>query len=316
MSSAESISLLGFVRTPILVGDPDGCIVYANPTFCSAFCDAGDDPVGQPLAMVFGGGAREAVLSATASVLEAGQPARLQIREAGRGYSGLASPIEAEDDRVGVIMVLLEERSNEEHLASLAEEVATPLADALQSLQLAASQLHEILLDEQRDLLARSTRAIEESQRWLRELQAAARGGKRPQGRFDVGSLIMKVADRARQDLGEGLDLEVVMPPNLPRVVGTPAVFERLLGQLVRDRLAESRPDAPMTLLARSLGGEGARGVLVSLVDAPEPTRRQSTGYPPELVQEGMQAMGGEAVCVEDSLIGRVTAMRLAVASV
>ena len=59
MSSAEGISLLAHLQTPLLVGDPDGYIVYANPTFRDRFCTAGQDPVGQPLAMVFGGGARE-----------------------------------------------------------------------------------------------------------------------------------------------------------------------------------------------------------------------------------------------------------------
>ena len=116
MSSAEGISLLAHLETPILVGDPDGRIVYANPSFRSRFCQAGEDPMGQPLAMVFGGGAREVVLTATAGVLQRGQTARIQIREGAYGYTGLASPIEAEDDRVGVVMVLLEEQSSEDYL--------------------------------------------------------------------------------------------------------------------------------------------------------------------------------------------------------
>jgi hypothetical protein len=315
MSAAESISLLGYVRTPVLVGDPDGLIVYANPSFRAVFCAMDDDPVGQPLAMVFGGGAREVVLSATASVLERGQPARLQIREAGHGYTGLASPIEAEDDRVGVIMVLLEEQSNEEHLTGLTDEVAGPIAEALQSIQAMSAQMHDILLDDQRELMERGLRSIEDAQKWLRELQVAVRGGKAQQGRFDVAGALMRVADRAQQDLGSGVDFEILMPPNLPRVAGTSVVFERMLGQLVRQRLAEAREGQPMTLLARTLGGEPARSVLVSLVDVPDTELRQSTGLPPESLQQAMVAMGGESICVEDSLIGRVTSLRLAIAS-
>lgn len=315
MSTAASISLLGYLDTPILVGDPQGCIVYANRSFCSVFCEEGDDPVGRPLATIFGGGAREVVLSATASVLERGQSTRLQLREAGRGYAGLASPIEAEENHVGVIMVLLEEHSNEDMLAGLSDEVAAPLAAALHSVQLASSQLQEILLDEQRELLDGGLRSIEEAQRRLRELHQTVRGGKRQQGRFDVGSVVLRVADRARQDFGDALDLETLIPPNLPRVAGSPAVFERLLGQLLRTRLGESRAEGSLTLLARTLAGDPARGVLVSLVDAPDAARRESTGNPPELVAQGMLAMGGEAICVEDSVIGRVTSMRLATAS-
>ena len=108
MSAAEEISLLGYLQTPILVGDPDGCVVYANPTFRERFCAFEDDPVGEPLALVFGGGAREVVLTATAEVLQRGQATRLQIREAGHAYTGLCSPIEADDYRVGVVIVMLE----------------------------------------------------------------------------------------------------------------------------------------------------------------------------------------------------------------
>ena len=135
MSTAEGVSLLAHLKTPVLVGDPDGRIVYANPSFRSRFCEAGDDPMGQPLAMVFGGGAREVVLKATAEVLQRGQSARLQIREGSYGYLGLASPIEAEDDRVGVVMVLLEEQSNEDYLTGLADEVAEPINRAIEAMQ-------------------------------------------------------------------------------------------------------------------------------------------------------------------------------------
>lgn len=315
MSAAESISLLGYVQTPILVGDPEGRIVYANPAFCSIFCADAEDPIGRPLAMVFGGGAREAMLSATASVLEGGRSARLQLREAGHGYTGLASPIDAEDDRVGVIMVLLEEPSNEDQLGGLVEEVAAPLGEALESLRVASSELRGVLTERQHDLLEGSRGSLEEAHEWLRELQRAMRGGKRAQGRFDVAGVILRVADRLRQELGEDLDLEVLMPPDLPRIVGTPAVLERLLSQLVRMRLGESRTGEPMTLLARRLDAEGAGSVLVSLVDRPDASRRQGTGHPPEMLQQGLLALGGESICVEDSLIGRVTSMRLTVAA-
>ena len=105
------------------------------------------------------------------------------------------------------------------------------------------------------------------------------------------------------------------LPPNLPRVSGTTVVFERLLTQLVRQRIAEAKSDEPLTILARSFGGEEPRGVLVSLVDIPDSSRRNATGHPPEVVQQGMASMGGEVICVEDSSAGRVTLMRLAVAN-
>jgi nitrogen-specific signal transduction histidine kinase len=316
MSTAEDISLLAHLQTPILVGDPDGCIVYANPAFRDRFCQADEDPMGQPLAMVFGGGAREVVLTATAEVLERGQPARLQIREGEYGYAGLASPIEAEDDRVGVVMVLLEEQSSEDCLTGLADEIGEPIMEAIQALQGFSQNLAGRLGDEEQAILARGMRSIETAQKWLRELHVAIRGGKPQQGRFDVTNSILRVAERVTNESETKVDLEVLMPPNLPRVAGTTVVFERLLTQLVRQRIEEAKADQPLTLLARTLGGDEPRGVLVSLVDVPDSSRRNATGHPPDAVQQGVASMGGEVVCVEDSSAGRVTLMRLTVANV
>lgn len=315
MSTAEGISLLAHLQTPILVGDPDGCIVYANPSFRDRFCQADEDPMGQPIAMVFGGGAREVVLTATAEVLERGQPARLQLREGDYGYIGLASPIEAEDDRVGVVMVLLEEQSDEDYLTGLADEIGDPIAKAMQTLQGLSQSLGSRLGDEQQAIFERGLRSIETAQKWLRELQVALRGGKPQRGRFDISNSILRVAERLTNDTEIQLDLEVLMPPNLPRVAGTSVVFERLLTQLVHQRIDEAKSDEPLTLLARTLGGHQPRGVLVSLVDIPDPSRRNATGQPPEAVQQGVASMGGEVLCVEDSSAGRVTSIRLEIAN-
>ena len=315
MSAPEEISLLGYLQTPILVGDPDGYIVYANPTFREHFCGPDDDPVGQPLALVFGGGAREVVLTATAQVLQRGKAARLQIREGGHAYTGLCSPIEAEHDRVGVVMVMLEEHSHEEQLTGLADEVGEPISEALRSLQKLSQQLQGALHDDQRQLLERSLQSMESAQRWMRELSGALRGGKIQQGRFDVANAVLRVAERMQQDGDRRIDLQVLMPPNLPRVTGTTVVFERLLSQLLRQRLDEGKPNSPLTLLARCMGVDGSKGVLVSVVDTPDPNRRIGTGHPPESVRHGIVQMGGEAVCVEDSRMGRVTSMKLQVAA-
>jgi len=315
MSQAEEISLLGFVDTPILVGDPDGCIVYANRSFRRCFGVDGDDLMGQPLAMVFGGGARELVLSVTASVLQQGRAARLQIREAGIGFTGLASPIEAEDDRVGVIMVLLEEDSNEEHLSVMIEEVSSPLSAALKNLQALTPPIAARVTETQRESYEDALQSLDEAQSSLRELHLVVRGGKPKQGRFDVSAAIMRVAERVNREHLDEVGVRVLMPPNLPRVVGTGPTFERLLASLLRQRIDEGKEGQPLTLLARTMGDDEQQGVLVSLVDVPDAERRTGTGLPPESVQQGIMTMGGEAICVEDSMLGRVTSLRLAVAS-
>ena len=316
MRTAEENSLLGFLKTPILVGDPEGCIVYANPSFRSCFCPDGEDPMGQPLAMVFGGGAREAVLSATATVLDRGQAARLQLREGGSAYSGLASPIEAEDDRVGVVMVLLEDQFIDGHLTLLANEIAKPLTEALKSLQALAPEVSGRLRERHRELLERTLGALENAQKAMLELRLVIRGGKPKQGLFDVSGAITRVAERSARENSDEISLEVLVRPNLPRVVGTAAAFERLISQLLRQRADEGKQGQRLTLLARTLGGDDVSGVLVSLVDSPDSTRREPTGLPPQGLTQGIAAMGGETICVEDSAIGRVTSMRLAITTV
>jgi hypothetical protein len=265
--------------------------------------------------MVFSGGAREAVLSATVTVLDRGQAARLQIREGGRGYSGLASPIEAEDDRVGVVMVLLEEQSIDDHLMALADEIGEPLTEALKSLQTLAPEVSGRLRRRHRELLAGAMGSLEDAQKSVRELNLVLRGGKPKQGRFDVSGSIMRVAERSAREHGDDVNLEVLMPPNLPRVMGNASAFERLIGELLEQRAEEAHQGQRLTLLARALGGEELSGVLVSLVDSPDSTRRDPTGLPPEGLVQGIAAMGGETICVEDSTIGRVTSMRLAIAA-
>lgn len=316
MSHAEEISLLGHLDTPILVGDPEGHVVYANPCFRRRFCGDGGDPTAQSIANVFGGGAREAVLKVMADVLERGRAARLQIREGGVGYVGLASPIEAQDDRVGVVMVMLEEQSNEDHLSGLAEEIAEPIQES----QRALARLLEpggaaSVGEEQRAQVEQGLHALETAQKWLRELQLAIRGGKAQQSRFDVAASVLRTVDRVRGETERDLELELLMPPNLPRALGSSTTFERALLQVVRQRLAEAHLDRPITLLARALGADGSRGVIVSIVDAPDPARRGNSGLPPETLLQVVRAMGGDVACVEDSLLGRATSIRLTAAS-
>lgn len=315
MSQAEQISLLGFVDTPILVGDPDGCIVYANPSFRRYFEVSGDDSMGQPLATVFSGGARELVLSVTASVLQRGQAARLQIREAGIGFIGLVSPIEAEDNRVGVIMVLLEEISNDDDLPALIEDISLPLASSLKDLQALIEPVSARVNEAQREKYEEALKSLEDAQNSLRELHLVVRGGKPKQGHFDASAAVVRVVERVSRQQADEVEIQVLIPPNLPRAVGAGAAFERLLSSLLTQRIDDGKDGLPLTLLARRMGDGDTGSILISLVDVPDQACRKSTGLPPESLQQGIAAMGGESICVEDSMLGRVTSMQLSIAN-
>ena len=125
----SSRSLIDFLHTPILVGDAEGRAVYANPSFERDFEVDAQNVVGLPLANLFDGGGREAVLSAVAEVCQGGSedPARFGVRVGERGYLGIASPVEAEAGRVGVILLLTREPRGEGRLQSFRREILAPL---------------------------------------------------------------------------------------------------------------------------------------------------------------------------------------------
>ena len=94
MSDAQGQSLLNFLDTPLLVGDPEGRVVFANDAFVRQLTPDGVAPQGDPLASLFAGGGREAVLASVAEVCAKGESVKFRIREGGRGYLAMASPIQ------------------------------------------------------------------------------------------------------------------------------------------------------------------------------------------------------------------------------
>lgn len=130
--TAQSKSLLDFLDAPVVVGDPDGRAVYVNPAFERCFDTSREVARAKPLAQLFEGGGREAVLMAVAQVCEGSSPVRFRLREGDVGWAALASPIEAEQGRVGVLILLTEElhvtdlgpvlqRGVEEHLDEIGQ---------------------------------------------------------------------------------------------------------------------------------------------------------------------------------------------------
>ena len=65
----SSGTLLAFLDAPVVVGDPEGRAAYVNPAFETRFAVASAAATGAPLASLFDGGVREAVLRAVAGHL-------------------------------------------------------------------------------------------------------------------------------------------------------------------------------------------------------------------------------------------------------
>ena len=128
MSDAQGQSLLDFLDAPVLVGDPEGRIIFANDAFVRELCTNGELPNGEPLASLFAGGGREAVLASVAEVCSKGESVKFRLREAGKGYLALASPIHSEESRVGVIIVLTDEPDVDGRLLDFHREISKGFA--------------------------------------------------------------------------------------------------------------------------------------------------------------------------------------------
>ncbi|MDH3519972.1 MAG: PAS domain-containing protein [Myxococcales bacterium] len=175
MSAKEPRSLMDFIAAPVLVGDPDGRVVYVNPAFESEFHVTRSDVRGVPLAGLFEGGAREAMLDAVARVFGGSTPSRFRIRESGSGYLALASPVEADEGRVGVVILLTVEASVEDRLLTFRREILEPLDDLASCLAEISEQTGGRRGDKFRLLIADGVRALARMRKWAESIAADLR---------------------------------------------------------------------------------------------------------------------------------------------
>ncbi len=175
---AGSRSLMDFIQTPILVGDPEGRVVYVNADFETDFLISSDEIVGRPLASFFDGGGREAVLAAVAEVC--GDPQldakRIGLRVGARGYRALVSAVEAEGGHVGVILLLTPESAGESRVHAFRREILAPLDELSACFASIAEQLGGPDVDAQQLAVADGVRCIERIRKWAGSVAASLTG--------------------------------------------------------------------------------------------------------------------------------------------
>jgi len=316
MNRAER-SLLSFLDAPVVVGDPEGRAVYVNPAFEARFGVTARDVGGIPLAELFDGGAREALLRAVADVCARGESVRFPLRARGAGFLAVVSPIVADEARVGAVILLKEEIEGVERLLAIQREIADPLDELEATLQSLHEQTGGRRHARHRSDVDDALRALGRVRKWTEELRTtlAGREGGGAAGRFDAAQLLRQVADRlAALSRAGGAGVELLAPASLPHARGDPAKLEAVLLRAARDRL-EARPaPARLTLAARCAGHDGARAILVSLTErfargvAPAPLREAP------LAAEVLAACGGALHVAADPELGRTTLLRFPLA--
>jgi nitrogen-specific signal transduction histidine kinase len=319
--SEGSRSLLTYLDAPIVVGDPDGRVAYVNPAFKSIFSVSHEAEAGQSMAQLFEGGARESVLRSVAEVCEQGKTVRFRLRQGEQGFSAIASPIVAEDARVGVVILLVEAAANEENLLAVHREIQEPLDHLARLLDEILEQTGGRRAERHRDMIESGMRAVARIRKWSDELHGLLSGEavaeQRAEAAFDPVRVVRDVAARVGDEISQrGVDFEVLVPAQLPMARGDAKRLETALTHLLRARLGIASADSSMILAARTVGSGEAKSILISIVDSPgdgssmeDPTEPES-----QIVLDLVRDLGGDVRTTADPLAGRTTAIRLNVA--
>jgi hypothetical protein len=312
-------SLLSYLDAPVVIGDPDGCAVYANPAFELRFERAVGRVPGAPLAELFEGGAREAVLRAVVVACAQGESVRFRLREGSAGFSAVASPIEAQGEQVGVVILLKEEVEGVERVLALHREMERPLDELSQSLQRLAELQAGPRDARVRSLLADAEQALGRLRKGADEVHALLTGGRGsstgekaggPGGvrSFEPAALLHRVAARAERGLsGSGPSIDVVAAPGLPSLAGDPRRVEALLSRLVETRLAGGAKLDRLVLTARAAGAGAERALLISLCELGATGAAADAAH----VREEAAVLGAELRAVAHPRLGRATTLRL-----
>ena len=312
-------SLLNFRDAPLMIGDPEGRVIWVNPAFEQTFTCDGELVRGQALAALFDGGGREAVLGAVAEVCTRGETVRFRLKKDDVGFLGVASPIEAEEGHVGVVILLTTEPDTDERLLAYQAEIAEPLDEVKACLEELLEQTGGKRAERYRALVERSISALGRAQKWSDELRGALSGqqSQRSQSKVDPVRVVRNVAQQVAEDGPlAGPRLHLLVPSTLPNAVGDATMLETALLRLVRTRGLEAGSECWLSLSARLAGVGSERRVLFSVVDRRVEDADGLGAEPdpePKLVRAAVSALGGDLATWAEPEVGRVTTVSLPV---
>jgi signal transduction histidine kinase len=175
-----------------------------------------------------------------------------------------------------------------------------------------------------RELVERGLQALDRVRKWTDELHGVLIGRKSgvQNSSFDPGRVVRSVVGALQSEYAEAeLELDVLMPAQLPVLQGDAALFESALMQLLRQRLSEASVGGSVTVSVRPLGEKVVKAVLVSVVDcglvgsSDENAGARPASLDLQAVREAAVALGGRIETLLEADRGRVVAMKLNTAS-
>ena len=283
MSAGVPRSLLDFIQTPVMVGDPDGRVVYVNPAFETDFLVPLEEVSGQPVANLFEGGGREAVLHAVARVCgsqSAVDAERFSLIVEDRGYKAIASAVEAEGGHVGVILLLVRESASEARMQSFRREIQAPLDELSACLSAVAEYATGPDAQAQRIAIADGVRCLERVRKWAERRRRESR-------RAAVGGTLSLLGAREAQPLE---------PDEAARVALV--VAARLLERRLSHRIERHRRAAAGDLQRALVEPHARLAGHVSLRRVDRGAQEVHLGREPEAVVDQLGEARGEAVAL------------------
>jgi nitrogen-specific signal transduction histidine kinase len=309
-------SLLSFLETPVVVGDPDGRAAYMNPTFADRFGVSAEGATGEPLASLFEGGVREAVLTSVAEVCASGVAGRFRVMHGGIGYAGLASPIVAADARVGVLLLFNESAADDERVHRLQRKIFGPIEELARTFE-EINGLPCMVGHEKGELLIEAGgKAVDQLRDWAQDLSDVM-SGRRPEqarrGQFDPAAVVSAVvAKLASHFAAADVRLDERVPASLPPIPGNSDDLYQALDQLLWARLEVAAPGSKVAVVARTVERAGEVWVVLAVLDVrPGGGAVDNEEAPPQDVVLRATALGGEIRVSTDPGQGRTTAIRL-----
>jgi hypothetical protein len=103
-------------------------------------------------------------------------PVRFQLREAGCGYWAVASPISAENNRVGVVILMTAELASDRRMIECAKDIQEPLEELTRCLSEFAEQVGGRRAERYRLMLEDVANAVELLRKRADELQSLLSG--------------------------------------------------------------------------------------------------------------------------------------------
>lgn len=314
--SGERTSLLSFLPAPVAIGDPEGRAVWVNPAFRERFAVAGEVQ-GRPLAELFEGGAREAVLRAAVAVCASGRELRFRLRRGEQGFAAVAAPIVADGASVGLVFLFGEESASDARVLAFHRDLQEPLDELAQSLDALLEQTGGRRAERFRGHVEVGLRAVERIRKWADALSAVVSEGRAAPSfeRFDPMELVRGVgAAAARAARLAGHAFELLLPAALPPVCGDGDRLARALARYAEERIEAARTGTAFTLGAKHVVAE--RCVLISLTEV-APAHSASFGVdddtPPAALSAVVESWGGAVARIADPVAGVTTTIRLPV---